>query len=116
MVKLQLEAVALAAQGLHVGQGGVALGPDGDVFVLLPVHHHRTDRVLLVFAGRKEGIPVVHDDVDLVNIGGIEEGPLIFDGLRRGGQAQGTAEHREDREDEGDGNSGKTEFVHMLAG
>ena len=116
VVKFQLEAVAPAAHGPHRGERGVALGTDGDVLVLLPVHHHRTGGIFLVLAGLQKGVPVVHHDVDLVDAGGIKQGALVFHGFLRGVQSRGSAAHEKDREDEGDGNSGKTESVHMLAG
>ena len=115
VVEFQLEAVALTAHGLHGGQGGVALSADGDVRVLSPVHHHSAGCVLLVLAVLYEAVPIVHHDVDPVDIARIEQRALIFYRLCRDSEAQRAAKHEEDRQHQGQGDSGKTDLVNMLA-
>ena len=66
VVKLDFEAVALAAKLPDRGKGRISFRADGDIFVGLAVDDHRARLIFLVLAALDERVPVVHHDIDRV--------------------------------------------------
>ena len=64
MVKFHLEGVSRGAERRHRGQGGVALGADGDMAEPFTVDDDVAVCVLLRGGVGDEAVPVLHDDVD----------------------------------------------------
>ncbi len=91
VVELHLEAVAVIAVGRHGGEGGVALGADGRALHGLAVDGQGTELVLLVRAGLQESLPVLHPQIDGVDLSGGEEPLLVAQGGGGRLQSQGFA-------------------------
>ena len=67
VVKLNFKAVSVVSIAGHLGQRGIALGPDGYVVIALVVDDHRAQFVLLVGTALQEPLPIIHNDVDGVD-------------------------------------------------
>ena len=78
VVEFQLEAVALTAGLLDGGKRGVSFGAYCDIRLLFAVDYGRTAAVFLVFAILNEGVPVVHNYINLMDIRGVKQSALIF--------------------------------------
>ena len=116
VVKLDLEAVAVVAVVFHLGQGGVALGPDGHVGVGLPVDDHGAVGVLLAGAGLQESVPVVHNDVKGMDRSGVEEPVLVSHGRGGGLDAQTLPVHEDHRQEHRQGHGPAADPVDILVG
>ena len=100
MIELDLKAVAVVAVGGHLGQGGVALGPDGHVAVGFLVDDHGAKGVLLRGAGFQEAFPIVHPDVDGVHGACVKQPGLIAHGSGGGLNAQAFGVHEQHGDDQ----------------
>ena len=116
VVKLDLEAVAVVAVVFHLGQRGVALGPDGHVGVGLPVDDHGAVGVLLAGAGLQESVPVIHDDVQGMDRAGVEESVLVSHGRGGGLDAQALPVHEDHRQEHRQGHGPAADPVDILVG
>ena len=67
VVKLNFKAVSVVSIAGHLGQRGIALGPDGYVVIALVVDDHRAQFVLLVGTALQDPLPIIHNDVDGVD-------------------------------------------------
>ncbi len=74
VVKLHFETISVVAIAGHLGQRGISFGPDGHILIALVVDDQVTQDVLLVGAALQEPLPVVHDNVNGMDPGGIETG------------------------------------------
>ena len=73
MVELQLQAVPAQAILLCEGEGVVPLGPQPHLTEFLPVDDHGAGEVFLLRGVLREGGPVLHLQVDLVDPPVVEE-------------------------------------------
>ena len=105
MIKFQLEAVPAAPQGGNHAQGGVSLGPDPHVLIGLPVDDRRAGGVFLILAGFDEAVPVVHDNIQGVYPGGIEQPGLIAYHLGEGLNPQRLSAAEQQGQQQGAGSS-----------
>ena len=116
VVELQLEAVAVAVHGGNHGERGVSLGPDGGVLIGFAVDDDRALGVFLVLTGLQEPVPVIHNDVDGVDLLRIEKPGLIAHNRRGGPDAQGFAVHEPECKQQTEDQGGGAEFVYVFVG
>ena len=81
MIELDFEAVTIVAVGRDGGKRRVPLCADGDVAVLFAVDDNRAGGVLLVGALLDEAFPAVHDDIERMHAGGIEQAVFVADSV-----------------------------------
>ena len=79
MIELDFEAVTIVAVGRDGGKRRVPLCADGDVAVFFAVDYNRAGGVFLVGALLDEAVPVVHDDIERMHAGGIEQAAFVAD-------------------------------------
>ena len=113
LVKLQLEAVALAAHRADRTQRGISLRPDADVSVALAVDHHCAGAVFFTLTSLDKSIPVIHHNVHGMYEGGVEELVLIAHVPACGNNAERGSAHEQKTQQQRDHEGGNADFVDM---
>ena len=118
VVELYLEAVPVVAVGRDGAEGGVALGAYARAGLLLAVYYEVAHDVFLVLAAGDEVLPVVHDDVYGVDLGGVEKPLLIAERDAAGGgrEAQRRRAEGQGRDEHGQRQRRYADAVELLAG
>ncbi len=68
LVKRYFKTVPFAAEGGYRRERSVSLGPNPHIFVGFPVNHHIGGMIFFRSRICKEGIPVIHDDINGMNL------------------------------------------------
>ena len=68
LIKLDLEAVTVAVHILYGAEGSVSLAADTNVLHSFTVNNEITAGVLLTLALINEAVPVVHNDINFVDL------------------------------------------------
>ena len=93
VVKLDFEAVALAAKLPDRGKGRISLRAGGNIFIRFAIDDHCAGLIFLVLAAFNERVPVVHHDIDRVYPRRVKKPRLITESRRACLQAEGLAVH-----------------------
>ena len=104
MVKFQFKTVPIVAIVFDLGQGGISFGADSHLPDCLAVDGHIAHDVFLILAVLQKTFPVIHGNLNGVDLVGTEETGLIFffhpspfaTGSHSGKKDQNTSQNRQD--------------------
>lgn len=104
MVKFQFKTVPIVAIVFDLGQGGISFGADSHIPDCLAVDGHIAHDVFLILAVLQKTFPVIHGNLNGVDLVGTEETGLIFffhpspfaTGSHSGKKDQNTSQNRQD--------------------
>ena len=114
LIEFDLKAIALGTHGRNIHQGSVALTTDAHIVDGFAVDHHITHGVNLTLSGGQEAIPVIHDDVNGMHLGVIEQFFLVTHDRCGHFDTQSFAIHKQDRDQQGNHHCQHTDPVHAF--